>query len=229
LQNNSPEILSLIADWVSIIAGIMTVIGISGIVTWSIGRHLTNTMANRIFAISIQMLKIGLILLFLFILFFLWQTFYGILLVIAKGNSHNFYWDPNKPIPHILTYLISGLIFLFFSISGSFCIYLGSISPIKNLLYRWRISNISFDDLSKNAIEIISAQYGQNETFIDVAHVVKQFMHNNKIEFIASNKLFGDPLPKITKVLKMELKIRGKKIKKEFKEKEKVLITEFIH
>jgi len=213
--------LDKIADWITIIAGSMTILGLSGVVSWGIGKHFSSAAANRIYQISLSVLKFGLSFLLLFIVFFIWQFCYGELVLLAKGSySHGtFYWDINHPIPHIVCYTITIPIFLFIFIACALCVVMGSLSPFTAIPKKWRNKNIELDVKKKNALKILTAEYGSGSTFIDVKNRLDQYVFPDRIEFKVTNQVFGfDPTPGVPKVLNISVKTQNSEKKFKFKE-----------
>lgn len=69
-------------------------------------------------------------------------------------------------------------------------------------------------------LEIIEATYGSVNNCIDVVDVLNYHKNNNRINFRVKNSMFGsnDPAPKVSKVLTVRYKVKGKEYTKKIKE-----------
>lgn len=74
------------------------------------------------------------------------------------------------------------------------------------------------NDQNDSKLEIIKAEYWTNNKRIDVTEILKKRIENNRLAFIASNDLNGDPEPGVVKVLTIEYKYQNITIKKDFPE-----------
>ncbi len=210
-----------IADWFSIVAGSMTILGLSGVVSWGIGKHFSNAIANKVYQISLSVFKLGLSFLLLFIIFFIWKFFYGEMIIFSKDTWANgtFYWDTNYPIPHLVCYAVTIPIFSFLYVICALCIVMGSLSPFKSIPQKWRNKNIELDIKKKKVIQILKAEYGSGSTFVDVKNRLEQYIFNDRIDFKVTNKIFGfDPTPGIKKTLIIIVKTQNIEKQFEFKE-----------
>lgn len=77
-----------------------------------------------------------------------------------------------------------------------------------------------------NRLEIISAFYGTERNSVDVTDTVRMKVAGGKLDFIASNDVFGDPDPGVVKIFKMtyRAKMFGESKILQVKEGEKVVL-----
>jgi hypothetical protein len=74
------------------------------------------------------------------------------------------------------------------------------------------------------SITVISAIYGTRKNSIDLTTQLNQLIKNNRLEFVISNEIAGDPEHGVVKDFKIIYEINGQRVVKDFKEGEKVSI-----
>lgn len=75
------------------------------------------------------------------------------------------------------------------------------------------LTNISFENIHKESLEIVSAQYGTApDKLIDVTELVVSRIVNNRLTIRASNDLAGDPNPGVVKSLSILYRIGQRQI-----------------
>lgn len=139
--------MSEIADIISIITGIMTILGISGILSWSLTRESGGTLSSNSITIFAKSIKIGLTLIFQLVLIIPIQGLH-IFLVLAIGeggmpaSAHNpeFWWRDNYWYAYGVSYLIGVLIWVPVCILSFTVIYTWSLAPVNTLIQHLRSS-----------------------------------------------------------------------------------------
>jgi hypothetical protein len=83
------------------------------------------------------------------------------------------------------------------------------------LLWIRMISMIGFDNIRINVpkVKIYSARYGSGSKWKDVTENLKKQIADNKLDVIAANDIWGDPIPGTPKQLEIDLTINGKRKK----------------
>lgn len=92
------------------------------------------------------------------------------------------------------------------------------------IFYGWR-EGYSYKLNEINISNDFMAQYGHDETWIDVTEIIKAFIINNKLEFrgLSYNDIFTDPIYGVVKILKIE--DRENNVTYEFRENETLTIN----
>ncbi|MCP4709518.1 MAG: hypothetical protein GY869_12900 [Planctomycetes bacterium] len=112
----------------------------------------------------------------------------------------------------MIAYCISSLFSLALSIFGVLAIYTGNMDFInpKKMWKRWRSSDLSLIDSEAGKIEVLLAEYGQKDTFMNVTDIVRQYINDDTLEFKVCNDIFSDPIPSVHKKLNLTVRINGK-------------------
>ncbi|MBS1917529.1 MAG: DUF4935 domain-containing protein [Bacteroidetes bacterium] len=93
-----------------------------------------------------------------------------------------------------------------------------SFLQTENIIYivhaEQTLPNISFENIHKSPLEILSAIYGshQPEKQIDVTSILKERIANNKLTITASNDIVGDPDPGVVKSLTIHYRIGERQV-----------------
>jgi hypothetical protein len=132
---------------IAITADIMTIIGLSGILTWSIF-HKESRLADKvleIFAYSIKTffcLIIFSVFYLIFIVLFAYSRLFLTGLTGVSADMSNFWWSSKDSIGVLLAYLIAGLIAIPLFIISCACIFQWSFNPFKGLLSKFKRNNV---------------------------------------------------------------------------------------
>lgn len=191
---------------ISVIADLMTILGLGGILTYGIYLKDRNLFGLRIFKIITFSFRLAIIIAIGALSYRLFDFPYAFFLVIFKGDTMNFYWEDGKEIQYIFTYIASGLISLPIVIFSIFSIATSSLYYPKLFLNQISGGYIRFNlDKYKHlvALEILEASYGTKIHSIDVTHILRSMVDTGKLQVVAGNQLAGDPhflVPKILKV-----------------------------
>lgn len=125
---------SQIADVVSVIAGLMTIFGLSGLMSWSFFKKSKGDMADNSITIFVMAFKSGICILLLW-LFAIPVFFLHIFIVLTVGKGcvggENFFWADNEWYAYIASYLIGILIWIPLYILSCSAIFAGSLVPFK--------------------------------------------------------------------------------------------------
>src|SRR5271169_6771097 len=98
------------ANYVSTISGIMTILGIGGIISWGVAERTRNTFAARVVLILSYSIKTALVCALLIPLKFVWQTLYVVSFRYIGDGTFSYvnpYWYSSAPITNIVVYVIS--------------------------------------------------------------------------------------------------------------------------
>jgi hypothetical protein len=119
------------ADWVTIVSGAMTIMGIGGLFSWGIFGRDRNELSATVFQIFAYSWKTGLCLLLLVPLYFIWHLLYRELLtIVTKGFLYDdYYWNSLYPIRYSAAYLTTALILFPVYCLCCLSVYRCSISP----------------------------------------------------------------------------------------------------
>jgi hypothetical protein len=127
--------LNLIANIISIIAGAMTILGISGIVGWSLFGKDRGPLQRKIAAVFAFSLKTAFCMILLvliggpaFVVYAMTIEFFG-----GGFSTANAFWDPAKPVAYLVAYLFITLLFDTSYLILCSCIYEWSLGPFRRL------------------------------------------------------------------------------------------------
>lgn len=88
---------------------------------------------------------------------------------------------------------------------------------LRNSLKKMRISHESLPECKTKEVEIVSAKYGNEEKFVDVTDkVVDLYLKKENVK--SSNRLGGDPLPGVAKLLTVQYIFEDQLLTKNFPE-----------
>ena len=68
------------------------------------------------------------------------------------------------------------------------------------------------------SLKILSARYGNNDSWNDVSSILNDEIQNNSINILVHNDLFGDPIYGVVKILEVEYQLDDETIKKSINE-----------
>ena len=216
----------ILADWISIFAGTMTIVGIPGLAIWSYKKKLDKLSALRVYRFMLFLFKLGLILLFIGIILIPSNFTYSLLIVLGKGSldSSTFYWDDNYALAYLFSYVVTILIYGFVAFLGSACIYTGTIRPLRVIRENWNKVQITFEKSRYKPVEILEARYGTKSSFVDVKHILDEMLTPEKLEFTVGNSLFSDPIKGVRKTLELKIKVGDEVIEQKHKERTDVAL-----
>ena len=125
---------SQIADVISIIAGLMTIIGLSGLLSWSFFKKARGNIVDDSISIFAMAFKSGLCILLLW--FFAMPAYLlHIFVVLSLGKGHmagtDFFWGETDWYAYVASYLIGTLIWVPLFVLSCSSIFAGSIKPFK--------------------------------------------------------------------------------------------------
>lgn len=147
IRKTSREIKNTMRMIISVIADIITILGIGGIVSWSIFRKNKTSLDQTIIGILLFGVKVSLIVLLLWPFFFLFYATHLFILVFFRDTfgfqltyPMNEFWDSNTSTPYIISYLVNAILLLP-------CYALLSLWILKRpLLFLWRLFGFSKND-----------------------------------------------------------------------------------
>lgn len=130
---------SQIADVISIIAGLMTIIGLSGLLSWSFFKKARGNIIDDSISIFVMAFKSGLCILLLWF-FAMPAYFLHIFVVLSLGLGHiggtDFFWRDGDWYAYVASYLIGTLIWVPLYVLSCSSIFVGSIKPFKEFWAR---------------------------------------------------------------------------------------------
>ena len=124
-----------VANVISVIAGLMTILGIGGLISWSFFRKERGTSADNTISVFAFAIKTGLCLLLLWPFAALFTALHVIVVLSlgpdSIGPDDPFLWDPKHAFAFSVSYILNLLIVapLYFLVFA--CIYIGSIRPFR--------------------------------------------------------------------------------------------------
>jgi hypothetical protein len=193
------KILAAITHFAELVA--LVFIPLYGIINKS--KSVSGFVISRFLA---YLLKGILILIPLLISFFLTRIIYfGLVLVLAGNlNDTNCYWNNDYWWAYIIPYLVWVISFSILAWICSTVIWTGSLNYTKILVNNILPKDKRLKLKSYKTLNILSAKYGANNSFIDVTSKAKAMVQNNSLTITASNSLAGDPIVGIEKKLIIE-------------------------
>ena len=132
---NKRMTFSKFADIVTVISGLMTILGVSGVVSWGFFARGGSQLARSIvtaFAYSIKTAVAGLL---LGPAYWMWFEIHTFTLVLLNGSLHMafLYWDAERPLSYVAAYAVSLAIVVPIFLVAVTCIYKSSMAPVKQL------------------------------------------------------------------------------------------------
>ncbi len=132
--------VSWVADIVSIFAGLMTIIGLGGVVTWSFTRKGRQDFADTtisVFALSVKIATCGVLLWILA----LPAALLHMIIVASLGDGSflftEYFWASEKWYAYIVSYLLALLIWVPVFLLTCACIFSWSVVPLKLFFRRF--------------------------------------------------------------------------------------------
>jgi hypothetical protein len=130
-----------IADVISVIAGLMTIFGFGGFLSWSFFRKDKGTLADNSISVFAFSVKTGICFLLLWpmsALFFGLHIF--VVLSLGRGSigGADFFWNSGYPFAYLASYALAVLLLVPLYIILSACIYTGSFAPFRSFFRAFR-------------------------------------------------------------------------------------------
>jgi len=107
--------LSYFADIVTIISGFMTIIGISGVVTWSLTRNSKTLLEERIVAVFVISVKCFICILLAVPLYLISYFILGFIIVFLRdifdeyNSAYSWWWSKDHPAAYTVAYIVAFL------------------------------------------------------------------------------------------------------------------------
>ena len=120
-----------VVEVVDLIAGLMTIIGISGVVTWSLTS--SNKLADGIAGFAAHCLRITIFIFLIGPFFWMWVALYPWVFMRFSGGSFSyveFLWNSQDPFKSIVSYVVSVPIVLALYLLTCLVIYYWSLRPL---------------------------------------------------------------------------------------------------
>jgi hypothetical protein len=139
-SGDSMNKLNLTANIISIISGVITILGIGGIVSWSLFSKERRPFQQKVAAVLAFALKTGFCLVTLGLL--AWPAFlvYGTILAFSAKDvsSSTLFWNSSEPVQYVVAYIVIGLLFLPLYLVLCSTIYEWSFEPFRRLAKAFR-------------------------------------------------------------------------------------------
>ena len=123
-----------LANIITIISGSMTMLGISGIVTWGLFKRKKYQLAEKIIVISTYSIKCFLCTILLLIMVMVFKLLYIGLALLLTGKFYATSWHPFSDIRHLICYLTVSIFTMPIYMMLCLCIYDWSLHPIKKMI-----------------------------------------------------------------------------------------------
>ncbi len=195
--------LQTIANIISIIAGIITILGIGGILSWSILKKDKSLLSDSVLSIFSYSLKTGFVILIGIPGAYLFFFFYSWLLVFSKGEADPLYWESGHFFEHFIAYFIVALFAMpIYSVICA-CIYKSSLDPWQRF---WEIF------FKKKKLEVIEARYYSVKNpnkYINATEEIKKMVRKGKRKFLVNNDIAGEPEKGARKELTVKYRLNG--------------------
>ncbi|MEI7637024.1 MAG: hypothetical protein WCJ37_06925 [Syntrophus sp. (in: bacteria)] len=134
--------IASIADFISIVAGTMTIFGVGGLLSWSLVKKTKENLPDTTLSIFVMAFKLALCILMLWLFavpVVLLHMF--IVLSIGKGSigSGDLFWGDEYSYAYIISYIIGVLVWVPAYFISCACIYSWSFQPV--IIFFKRFSN----------------------------------------------------------------------------------------
>jgi hypothetical protein len=126
--------LSDVANVISVISGLMTILGIGGLISWGFLKKDRDTLAANLVSIFAFSVKTGLCLLLLWPLVpvvFMLHSMIVLTLGPDQMASGSFLWNSDFPIAYCASYLINAILWVPLYLLLCACIYSWSFRPFR--------------------------------------------------------------------------------------------------
>jgi hypothetical protein len=101
----------------------------------------------------------------------------------------------------------------------------GNVTSVDNSGSSTSLSDRVESNPTDKKLKILSAYYGSTEHKFDVTEQLRARLENNILEITASNDIAGDPHHGVLKTLIVDYTVNGLRVKKEFTEGDRVVLT----
>lgn len=120
---------------ISIVAGLMTIFGVGGLLSWSLLKKTKESLPDATLSVVTLSFKLGLCVLLL-LLFSLPMHFMHVFIVLAIGKGHlsagkDMYWGSEDWVAYVISYVINVLIWFPAYFIACSCVFSWSIQPVK--------------------------------------------------------------------------------------------------
>ena len=119
-----------IVDYISLLSGIMTILGIGGLLSWSIVERKSNILANKIYIIFSYSLKTAAALFISIPFIEAWKAVYTFLFRYFASGAIPLVWDSTHPVATIASYSGSLMLIVPIYLTITACLYFWSLSPL---------------------------------------------------------------------------------------------------
>ncbi len=123
-----------VADVISVVAGLMTILGVGGLVSWSFIQKQRGTLADNSVSIFAFSVKTGLCILLLWptsLVFFALHVFVVLSLGPGVISGSDFFWHPEHPLAYLASYVLNVLLWVPLYILLCACTYTWSFGPFR--------------------------------------------------------------------------------------------------
>jgi hypothetical protein len=129
-----------VVDYVSLVAGSMTIFGVIGSLAWGLAERGSSRFADIISKIFAYSLKTAIILLLAAPCWEAWVYLYlATFRFVSRGEIPSL-WDSSAPLTTVTSYTVSCLLVIPTYVTIVSCIYLWSLSPLRRLWLAIRYS-----------------------------------------------------------------------------------------
>jgi hypothetical protein len=194
----------------SVLADIMTILGIGGVLTYGAVKKDKNLFGRKVYRLLVFAFRLFLVSMAGILLYSLHEIPYGLSLVILKGHARPYYWEDGKEIQHVLAYIVSSLFLIVPYGLFSMSVFTASLYYPK-LFLKSVLGRYYHPDLSVYkrylSLEILEAVYGSPTHNIDVTAVLRSMVDGGELRVFASNGLAGDPHKGVVKSLTVKYRL----------------------
>lgn len=197
--------LQKIANIISIIAGIITILGIGGIVTWSISKKGKTQWSDTVLSVFGYGIKTAFCIIFGVIILWIYLLITTIITtVISQGPANEaVWWESAKFYFNLATYLVLAVFAVPLLLVLCSCIYKSSWEPWQRFYEKL---------FKKTKLEVIEARYysvKNHSKFIDVTEAIKNMVHKGTRKVLVNNDIAGDPERGAGKELTVKYRLDG--------------------
>lgn len=193
--------LQTIANIISIIAGIITILGIGGILTWSLSRKGKTQWSENVLSVFSYGIKTALCIIWGGIM--LW-----VYLMITSMITFTSARPLNAPVLwqfyfNLAVYFVLAVFAVPIYLVLCSCIYKSSWDPWQRFLEIF---------YKRKRLEVIEARYysaKHPDKYIDATEAIKKMVHKGKRRFLVNNGIVGDPEKLVGKELKVKYRLDG--------------------
>jgi len=193
--------LQKIANIISIIAGIITILGIGGIVTWSLSKKGKTQWSNTVLSVFSYGIKTAFCIILGAMSLWIYLIITSMITVTSEAPVNEPVWRQfyfNFAVYFVLAVFPVSIYLVLCS-----CIYKSSWDPWQRL---WEIV------FKKEKLEVIKALYYSVENpnkYIDATEEIKKMVRKGKRKFLVNDDIVGDPKKGDPKELKVKYRLDG--------------------